>query len=558
MHFTRLNTTLTGNRDSWTFIGHPGWREDHEGQIYPPVWSYESFDPDPTRPPNYYAHELAREDYAFLTSETLDDTDISVDHKCPYGSVLHGGIVFRAMDSARCYVLDVWDLGRKAQAYELTLWLQDGSGLRRELAMARMPHSIVPDRIVQNGARTRADWDRSSPDWVRLRVQASGTLIRVSMDGQIAFELRDDTYPVGRVGLVARGSVLFRDLQVEGAAEEPSEPWSAHEGELPRFFYPGGTQPEGFNAYPVVAQSDEGPTLVAWSHAPRPRESEPCVVLTRSEDDGSSWTKPAVLFSRPGHYCMPTSLYVHRDGAVSCLIIYAESEASGAVTLVLRSEDGGDTWIEEGELAVGGRPLSSIPYAHPYSPMQRLSDGTVVMCVYEADTSRGDDNSRRRDRSMLLRSEDDGRTWDEPIYFEPDNFDHNECMVAEVEPGRLVAFMRTLRATCMWTSTSDDGGRSWTKLTQSDISAECPCLLAHSSGALVLGSRGYGTFLRLSPDQGRTWSETFRLSPASAMMGLVEMGDGRVMVVMHEGYRVPGYIRAQCFDVTPGGPVACG
>ena len=555
MHLTRLHARLTGNRESWTFIGHPGWKEDHEGHIYPPVWSYENFDPDPSRAPNFYAHELAREDYAFLRDAALDDTDISVDYKCPYGSVLHGGIVFRAVDSVHCYVLDVNDLGRKAQAYELTLWLQDGAGIRRELARARLPHSVVPDRIMQGGARTRADWDHSSPDWVRLRVQATGTFIRVSMDGQIAFDLRDDTYPVGRAGLAARGSVIFRDLRVEGVPEELPKPWSAHEGELPRFSYPGGTQPEGFNAYPVIGRSAAGLILVAWSHSPRPEESDPSVVLTSSGDEGQSWKKPEVLFSRAGYYCMPTSLFVHQDGTVSCLIIYAESEESGTVTLVLRSPDGGKTWTEEGELRVAGRPLSSIPYAHPYSPMQRLGDGTVVMCMYEADDSRGDDNSRRRDRSLLLRSEDDGMSWGEPVYFDAENFDHNECMVAEVEPGRLVAFMRTLRATCMWTSTSEDGGRRWTRLAPSDISAECPCLLAHSSGALVLGSRGTGTFLRLSPDHGRTWSETFRLSPASAMMGMVEMGDGQVMVVMHEGYRVPGYIRAQCFQVTPEGPV---
>ena len=556
MYFTHLNAQMTGCRENWTFIGNPDWTENHEGIIHPPVWSYADFDPDPSSVPNLYAHELAREDYALLTCEALDDTDVSVEYKCPYGSVIHGGIVFRAMDSARCYVLDLTDLGRKGQAYELTLWLQDGTGVRRRLASARMPHSVVPDRIVQGGVRTRADWDCSSPDWVRIRVQASGTFIRVSMDGQIAFELRDETCPVGYVGLVARGSVFFRDLQVEGIPEELPGPWSAHEGELPRFFYPGETQPEGFNAYPVVCRSEEGLTLVAWSHNPRSGDSAPSVVLARSENEGLNWSRPKSIFSRTGYYCAPTSIFAHRDGALSCLVGFAESEESGSVARVLRSVDGGRNWTEEGELTVAGRPLSNLPYTHPYSPMQRLSDGTVVMCAYEADTSRGDDNSRRRDRSLLLRSEDDGITWNEPIYFEPDNFDHNECMVAEVEPDRLVAFMRTLRATCMWTSRSEDGGRTWEPLAPSDISAECPCLLAHRSGALVLGSRGVGTFLQMSWNGGQTWGETFRLSPASAMMGMVEMDDGRVLVIMHEGYRVPGYIRGQFFRVTPEGPLA--
>ncbi|MEW6751248.1 MAG: sialidase family protein [Candidatus Latescibacterota bacterium] len=557
MFLTRLNAALTGNQESWTFIGHPGWRQDHDGLIYPPVWSYGSFDPDPARVPNLYAHELAREDYAFLTAAALGDTDVSVDYKCPYGAVLHGGIVFRAADSACCYVLDVNDLGRKAQAYELALWVQDAAGVRRLLASAVRPHSVVPERIVQQGVRTRSEWDHSSPDWVRLRVQASGSYIRVSMDGQIACELRDDTYPVGCAGLVARGSVCFRNLQVEGTPEEPKQPWHAHAGELPRFFYPGTAQPEGFNAYPVVCRSEDGLTLVAWSHRPRTGGGVASVVLTCSADEGQSWSRPAAILSRAGSHCAPTSLFAHRDGTLSCLVAFAPDSQAGAVTLVLRSRDQGRSWVEGGELALAGRPLSSLQHTHLYSPMLRQSDGSVVMCGYEADSSRGDDNSRRRDRSRLFRSADDGITWQEPVYLDPANFDHNECMVAEVAPGRLVAFMRTLRAVNMWTSRSADGGHIWSRLAQSEISAECPCLLAHRSGTLILGSRGAGTFLRLSPDGGQTWGGLFRLSPASAMMGMAEMADGRVLVVMHEGYRVPGNVRGQYFRVTPDGPVAC-
>ena len=74
--------------------------------------------------------------------------------------------------------------------------------------------------------------------------------------------------------------------------------------------------------------------------------------------------------------------------------------------------------------------------------------------------------------------------------------------------------------------------------------------------SVILGSCGLGTFLKLSYDQGRTWTKTVRMSPASAMMAMVEMADGRVLNVMHEGYRVPGYIRGQFFHVTPDGPVA--
>jgi photosystem II stability/assembly factor-like uncharacterized protein len=106
------------------------------------------------------------------------------------------------------------------------------------------------------------------------------------------------------------------------------------------------------------------------------------------------------------------------------------------------------------------------------------------------------------------------------------------------------------------TSASDDCGKTWKPLAQSSISAECPHLLRHSSGTLILCGRGLGAHVRLSYDNGRTWSRIYRISSACPMVGMTEMGDGRVFIVMHEGYRVPGYIRGQFFRVTPDGPVA--
>lgn len=555
MLYTRLDTRLNGRDGDWTFVGVAGWKESDEGIIYPPVWSCARFDPDPAGVPDAYAHELGREDFALMGTQALEDTDIAVDYKCPYGSVIHGGIVFRAQDSVRFYVLDIIELGRKAQAYELTLWVQERSGYRRALASARMPHSVIPDRILQGGTLTREEWDHSSANWVRVRVQASGTFIRVSMDDQIAFDLRDETYAVGCVGLAARGAVFFRDLKVEGIGGHLPEPWTSHVGEFPSFCYPGGDQPPGMNAYPVVCTDAQDRLLVAWFHNQRREGIWPATVLTISPDGGQTWEPPRAIFSKPCYYCMPSSLFSHRDGSLTCMIGFSETAESGQVALRLRSTDGGQTWEETGELEVSGRLLSTIPYANLYSPMQRLTDGSVVMCGYEADDSRGHGNDMRRDRSLLFRSDDDGLTWEGPVYFDEENFDHNECMVAEAGPGRLIAFMRTLRATSMWTSSSTDGGETWQRLEQTEISAECPSLLAHSSGMLIMGSRGCGTFVQLSVDSGETWGDMVRISPASAMVGMVELADARVFIAMHEGYRNPGFIRGQFFRPEEDGPV---
>jgi hypothetical protein len=218
------------------------------------------------------------------------------------------------------------------------------------------------------------------------------------------------------------------------------------------------------------------------------------------------------------------------------------------------------SWSGPEEVLISGRRLEELMTEDCekgiYAPPVRLSDGTMLMCGWECCTPPGADaGAHRLDRSLLFRSSDDGRTWEGPTYFDEANFDHNECMLVETTPGKLVAFMRTGDAPYMWMSTSEDYGLSWTPLVQSNVSGTCPYLLGHSSGALILFSRGEGCYLKLSFDRGQTWTRETRISPASAMVGMTETTDGRVLIAMHEGYRVPGYIRGQFFRVTPDGPV---
>ena len=560
MFLTPVDTTPGGADGRWVYLGDPGWRTGEDGVVYPPVFADPRFDRGDDEVPDLYAHPLAREDYAILADLPLEDTDIAFDYTCPYGSVLHGGVVVRAGGGMCGYVLDLMDMGRKAQAYEVVLWLQDESGYRRRLGRAQVPHSIVPERINQRGTPTRFLWDHSAPEWMRFRVQASGSALRVSADGQIVLELRDDHFTAGCVGLVARGSVYFRNVEICGYPVENGPAWRPPaSSEIPAFFYPGDPQPQGFNAYPVVCRAPDGVVLAAWAHNPERAHGggRPTAVLTRSADAGVTWTAPRPVWQGACHHFVPTSLFAHGDGSLTLLATTAPDPDTPSRCKRLRSADGGRTWSAPQDLVVAGRPLNDRPFVNPYSPVQRLADGTVVMTLYEADDTRGHQNDVRRDRALLVRSDDDGHTWaEEPIYLAPDNFDHNECMVAEVGSGELVTFMRTLRAPFMWTSRSADGGRTWAPLRQSDIGAECPCLLAHSSGALVLGSRGLGVFLRISRDGGQTWGETWRVSPMSAMMCMVELADGRILLIGHEGYRMPGNIRGQYIELTPEGPRA--
>ncbi len=543
-----VDMTLDCSEPQWVYVGDPQWKYDRDGVIFSPAWqdaelSYASL-------AHPYGFDQARENYAFFTGTPMADVEIKVAYR-PYmcGS---GSVVFRAVDSARCYVVDIIDMGRKGSKHELTLWLQDETGYRRCLASGLAPHSQIPD-LVQGAPKNTEEWFSSSPEWVQLQVRATGSRIEVAVDGQTIIAVEDDTYAAGYVGLQAIGPVLFSDLRLKGTRCEPAEPWKLHEGQLPRFVYPGLNPPKGFNAWPLVAAKGET-VFVAWAHGLH-RAWINALLLTRSDDGGLTWTPPEPvahpLIKRDSRDDISQSLFIHDDDRLSCLINYQQDGSKDFG--FINSVDGGVTWSGPVAFRPGGKICSDD--FEPYAPIIRLSDGTQVMTGYEWVKQGGEDrNDTRRDRSVLFRSTDDGLTWSAPIYFDEENFDHNECMVAEPFPGKLVAFMRTLRAPYMWTSSSADGGLTWTKLVQSKVTGECPYLLTHSSGALLMTSRNNGTVLKLSFDQGHSWA-TYRISSASAMVGMAELADGTVFIAMHESYRQGAYIRGQRFRVTKDGPV---
>ena len=550
-----MNTDFASEKQRWVFFGGGDWHQHQEGTIYPPTWSLPSFDPDPDGIPNPYAHDLAQEDFAILSADRFDDVDVSVDFKCPYGSVLHGGIVFRAQDSARFYVLDITDVFSKRDcAYDLSLWLNGSSGIRTLVARGIAPHSVVPQRIAERGAKTRRAWDQSSPDWIRIRVQSTGTFIRVSADGHIIFEVRDRTHTMGYTGLMARGAVYFRNLQIEGTNAEESSPWPAAASVRPQYFYPGGTQPEGFNAYPVMCATSDGGIAVAWGHTGigvRPHFPRN-ILLTTSADEGATWTTPVCIFQSGDPKCAPTSLFSHKDGSLSCHVHVWPTGDEPATSVVVHSPNGKTNWSTKPFLAggtafKGNRGLCS--------PAVRLASGDVLVCGYEYETFPGGDPehySDREDRSLVFRSTDDGHTWSSPTFIHSPELGNVDCRIVETTPGRLIALMASQRTPGTLRAVSEDNGATWSAREWIDLPADCPCVLRHSGGTIILARRSFGVFAHLSSDEGRTWSDPYRITPASGIPALLELRDGRILAVYHEGYKVPGHIRGQYLELPLG------
>ena len=567
----QIDTRMAGQQARWTFVGseHP-WKQREDGVILSPLWAIlgETEAPGYFKSRDAYADDLTREDFAFLSGEVVRDLDLSVEFQIRYGSVTNMGVAFRALDSRRMYCVQVEDMGRKGFSFHVSLWVQDAAGFRTQIASGVVPHAEYPDHIRQTGPSNYEEWVRSSPGWSKLRVRAIGNSIDVSVDGQRAFECTDTTYAAGTVALIARWAIPFRDLQLRGTVGKLSTPWKELPGPSPDYFLPFDGRLSPYEVYPAVAQDSQGRAYVIANVAEGP-SSDFGIGIVTSKDGAKSWTDPrrfndlgkfvAIgLIGEAGGAGMGPSLYAHRNGKVSCFMRHKPAEDQPEMIGVAESDDGGHSWSEVRELVASGQPVSKLAASGIlglYSPVQRLKDGTLLLNGYHYDAVPGGNlgsNADRRDRSFLLRSTDDGVTWTGLHYISQDNYDNNECMIAELPDGRLQAFMRTLKAPSMWTSFSSDGGLTWTPLVQSGVSAECPCVLGHSSGTILLGNRGSGIFLNFSRDGGISW-KVMRVSPASGMMGMIELSDGRILVVYHTGYRVPGRIRAQLLRVTQTG-----
>ena len=343
-----LEPRLEGDHGSWTFIGSEDWSQDSRGVLFSPVWNQRKA---------RYGDLLKREDFAFPSKEVLTNTDLSLEFQTFYWSVTNLSIVVRAQDDRRFYCVEFDDMGRKGSKYSVRLFVQDGSGYRRDIAGGFAPHPELPERWVQRGPRPE-EWEEATPGWMKARVLAEGNRIRVFMDGKQVLEALDESYGAGRAGVMARGPVKMRRLSIRGRRGRPDAPWSAAGEEHPRYFYPYPDPDKVYGdnqTYPGVCRTAEGDLLVWMSVNGDPHRFND-FLLVRSRDEGRSWGEP-VLVEKLSDGGRPGFFFGHRDGRLSCLYTYGwKSEVAGPK--VAFSEDGGKN-LDAGS-AVGGERQTAL------------------------------------------------------------------------------------------------------------------------------------------------------------------------------------------------------
>lgn len=296
----------------------------------------------------------------------------------------------------------------------------------------------------------------------------------------------------------------------------------------------------GYEAFPDLVRLRNGDLLcvfyAGFEHISLPGDRLPRgarVCSVRSTDGGKTWGPPQVVADTPWddrdpHICQLS------NGTLLCnwFTYYAGSPTRrpGEGTRykeiwVARSTDNGHTWSEP-ELI----PTTADDHYGVGGPIRELPGGTLLMPIYRELPD------PLRVWSLVILSEDGGKTWSRPYVVDPENDDNDEPDVVALPDGRLLCVMRSNRGeNIMWKSVSRDGGRTWSRSEPIGFPGHAPYLLRTRRGILQCAHRLPGTSLHYSLDDGRTWSQNVLIDDVTgAYPSLVEMPDGHIVVVYYE------------------------
>lgn len=207
---------------------------------------------------------------------------------------------------------------------------------------------------------------------------------------------------------------------------------------------------------------------------------------------------------------------------------------------MLRRPAGEETWRREWATvrpaqAADVRVVSEGVFVTPFFEQDRIrvaADGTLLATLYALPQLDGRNRVIRPFLSILVRSDDGGRHWDEvgavpylpdpqadPAWDARDGFSEPE--VQELPDGSLFCLLRTTDGNGvgpLYCSRSADRGRSWCPPVVFDECGVWPQLLTLACGTTLTAYGRPGLYLRVAVDPGgRAWSERVTVVPPKAV-----------------------------------------
>lgn len=319
---------------------------------------------------------------------------------------------------------------------------------------------------------------------------------------------------------------------------------------------------------PEAVRCKNGDLLVAFCTQGKLR-------TVRSRDNGLTWQKAKEVAS--GGLEAAVGMVTLRDGTILLPFIHDMIKSSCCedrriTSYIYRSVDNGVTW--QGDAPVDSPLRETVAYGH----ILELEDGRVLFPFWGAR------KLGARWEVGTLESTDEGKTWgtyrqiafDPKAGCRPDN-GYNETDIAELPDHTLLAVLRQQRVGTQagpcdhyaepsdhfYRAVSHDLGKSWSTPERLELIGTSPALHVTPDGVLMLAYRDspqvatlekgfyerpqvsphYGLAIRVSSDQGRTWTNELDLEDPQGLKynvneqpgypDLVELPNGNILVVFY-------------------------
>ena len=290
------------------------------------------------------------------------------------------------------------------------------------------------------------------------------------------------------------------------------------------------------------------------------------VIMLRSRDGGKTWGDKQVIAGRPELDEREGCGIQLRDGTILVAVFFnAMYRPEGSYefnwetklkfgqgkrymgTYTITSKDNGKTWSAPSFIDTEGMPFTDTE--GPADAPVEMPDGSILMPVMGYNV-RGDIHNQA---SVLLRSTDGGSTWKyfSTIAEDPGNrLGHfQEPALVLAKGGRLIAAMRNAGPEkAIWTTWSDDGGRTWKPAKQSPMIGH-PADLIQLADGRILCTYGVrpgthadpgGIRATFSNDNGETWDIGKEVQIRRDFLNLdigypesLQQPDGRILTVYY-------------------------
>ena len=225
---------------------------------------------------------------------------------------------------------------------------------------------------------------------------------------------------------------------------------------------------------PVLRRMPDGSLVcLIYSGGTREPHGNNVALITRSRDDGTSWSKPEVMFSHDSRAVWPTEIFTEGDRVFAIIHTF---EVGGWYTelqaYITYTDDSGKTWSE---------PVSVKGFPNNIAVRQGkvLSNGNWLFPVYWQEEE-GSWNWKSEGkffrgvvdkwffRSGVIISSDKGKTFTLYGYLKND-FNIWEPEFIELEAGHLLMYLRSDGTGVLWKSESFDYGTTWSSAVATDI-----------------------------------------------------------------------------------------